>query len=65
MADDIDDNASDNLGDFSIAVNDGINERAISVCFNESGNERKGKEMLYLTTHSTHFIYGYIASDIC
>ena len=22
------------------------------------------KEMLYLTTHSTHFIYGYIASDI-
>ena len=27
----------------------------------ESG---KGKEMLYLTTHSTHFIYGYMASDI-
>ena len=26
--------------------------------------ERKGKEMFYLTTHSTHFIYGYIASDI-
>ena len=22
------------------------------------------KEMFYLTTHSTHFIYGYIASDI-
>ena len=22
------------------------------------------KEMLYLTTHSTHFIYGYMASDI-
>ena len=22
------------------------------------------KEMLYLTTHSTHFIYGYISSDI-
>ena len=26
--------------------------------------ERKGKDMLYLTTHSTHFIYGYMASDI-
>ena len=22
------------------------------------------KEMFYLMTHSTHFIYGYIASDI-
>ena len=25
--------------------------------------EGKGKEMFYLTTHSTHFIYGYMASD--
>ena len=25
---------------------------------------KEGKEMLYLTTHSTHFIYGYMASDI-
>ena len=26
---------------------------------------RKGrKEMFYLTKHSTHFIYGYMASDI-
>ena len=24
----------------------------------------KGKEMFYLTIHSTHFIYGYMASDI-
>ena len=23
------------------------------------------KEMFYLTTHSTHFIYGYMSSDIC
>ena len=22
------------------------------------------KEMFYLTTHSTHYIYGYIASDM-
>ena len=25
---------------------------------------RTRKEMFYLTTHSTHFIYGYMASDI-
>ena len=25
---------------------------------------KEGKEMFYLTTHSTHFIYGYMASDI-
>ena len=24
----------------------------------------QGKEMFYLTTHSAHFIYGYMASDI-
>ena len=28
-------------------------------------DDKKGsKEMFYLTTHSTHFIYGYMASDI-
>ena len=27
------------------------------------GEERR-KEMFYLTTQSTHFIYGYMASDI-
>ena len=25
--------------------------------------EERGREMFYLTTHSTHFIYGYMASD--
>ena len=30
----------------------------------EWGIERGRKEMFYLTTHSTHFIYGYMASDI-
>ena len=28
------------------------------------GWQEEGKEMFYLTTHSTHFIYGYMASDI-
>ena len=27
-------------------------------------NERKVKEMFYLTMHSTHFIFGYVASNI-
>ena len=26
--------------------------------------EMREREMFYLTTHSTHFIYGYMASDI-
>ena len=30
-----------------------------------SDSEKREREMFYLTTHSTHFIYGYMASDIC
>ena len=30
----------------------------------EAEIEEGRKEMFYLTTHSTHFIYGYMASDI-
>ena len=26
--------------------------------------EERERELFYLTTHSTHFIYGYMASDI-
>ena len=28
------------------------------------GNSGRKEEVFYLTTHSTHFIYGYMASDI-
>ena len=35
----------------------------IWVCLASSLVERR-KEMFYLTTHSTHYIYGYMASDI-
>ena len=28
------------------------------------GRNEREREMFYLTTHSTHFIYGYMASDI-
>ena len=34
--------------------------RATSSAIRKEGR----KEMFYLTTHSTHFIYGYMASDI-
>ena len=30
----------------------------------EGGMKERRKELFYLTTHSTHFIYGYMASDI-
>ena len=31
---------------------------------NDAVNRIREREMFYLTTHSTHFIYGYMASDI-
>ena len=35
------------------------------LCWHFVGSDQEGrKEMFYLTTHSTHFIYGYMASDI-
>ena len=46
-------------------------ERERNVLFNDPLNTfylrlygRKKEEVFYLTTHSTHFIYGYMASDI-
>ena len=30
----------------------------------KAGRKERKKEMFYLTTHSTHIIYGYMASDI-
>ena len=39
-----------------------IDGRPIELFF-ISAIERE-REMFYLTTHSTHFIYGYMASDI-
>ena len=41
----------------SIQLGPGTKER--NVLF-----RKEGKEMFYLRTHSTHFIYGYMASDI-
>ena len=33
-------------------------------CDNLQVHREREREMFYLTTHSTHFIYGYMASDI-
>ena len=48
-----------------------VRHRKYMECSTEHCLQRKGhdwkegrKEMFYLTTHSTHFIYGYMASDI-
>ena len=38
-------------------------QRVLAVHIANLQNEGR-KEMFYLTTHSTHFIYGYMASDI-
>ena len=32
--------------------------------FTREREREREREMFYLTTHSTHFIYGYMASDI-
>ena len=40
-----------------------VKPRTVRVVFVADGSF-EGKEMFYLTTHSTHFIYGYMASDI-
>ena len=39
-------------------------EKQIGYWVSEQGRKEGRKEMFYLTTHSTHFIYGYMASDI-
>ena len=35
----------------------------VCVC-DQVDNDERERERFYLTTHSTHFIYGYMASDI-
>ena len=35
-----------------------------TTCLNRHWIRERKREMFYLTTHSTHFIYGYMSSDI-
>ena len=39
------------------------NHHGVASTASAAERERE-REMFYLTTHSTHFIYGYMASDI-
>ena len=39
-------------------------EDALNIFLSDELVDEGMKEMFYLTTHSTHFIYGYMASDI-
>ena len=42
-----------------------INSKGSFICIiPQTGEREREREMFYLTTHSTHFIYGYMASDI-
>ena len=41
-----------------------MEERSAVGSISHSGSIEREREMFYLTTHSTHFIYGYMASDI-
>ena len=41
-----------------------ITSNNINTVFAAAGTRETEREMFYLTTHSTHFIYGYMASDI-
>ena len=50
-------------------LNDKSGNVVFGFCFNNALNTFYlwlfgMKEMFYLTTHSTHFIYGYMVSDI-
>ena len=65
------------MGERNVLFNDAFNTfylrlygRERNVLFNDALNTfylrlyGREREMFYLTTHSTHFIYGYMASDI-
>ena len=43
---------------------DSERERERKECYFTDKEGKGEREMFYLTTHSTHFIYGYMASDI-
>ena len=47
----------------SVLFNDALNI-LFTVIWHQTYGKGPRKEMFYLTTHSTHFIYGYMASDI-
>ena len=50
---------------FSFPITKGSVNALMKIAGFSTSNKVNGRmEMLYLTTHSTHFIYSYMASDI-
>ena len=51
---------------FYKALDELVDSAIVSTCrIDVQERTKEGeREMFYLTTHSTHFIYGYMASDI-
>ena len=49
---------------FGVTKNHKHSLRVTYVSLSSNGRREREREMFYLTTHSTHFIYGYMASDI-
>ena len=47
-----------------IALHQNVANCQNNVSMFSSDNQGRKEEVFYLTTHSTHFIYGYMASDI-
>ena len=45
-------------------IKDSEKEKDVSYTQRLKKNTNREREMFYLTTHSTHFIYGYMVSDI-
>ena len=54
----------------NVLLNDALNTFYLRLCGvrhmvkDHSDSEKGEREMFYLMIHSTHFIYGYVASDI-
>ena len=47
-----------------LLLNSLVTKIAVMFLCSEGGTQEERKEMFYFTTHSTHFIYGYMVSDI-
>ena len=48
----------------NVLFNDVLNTFYLRLYGEREREREREREMFYLTTHSTHFIYGYMASDI-
>ena len=50
-------------GRLKLRNNNNNNNSNSNITNNNNKKKKREREMFYLTTHSTHFIYGYMASE--